>query len=272
MSAFTTQMQSELLYAINQIPELNDFGIGWVAMGRCEVLRKPVMPEGFQSWVIFKEEPEQDPATESAPKNDSNFVSELVDMGISCGGAILAGSVAVAGAGAAPLTAGTSLAVTALSYAASVAAAAQCGISAGRVLNEILAPSSNDILDSNEWVQRSSQVLDVITLAGGVASMGQAMKSTLRMSRTSSRPLKKILQGMNRGERKQLAKDLARYSGDATTRRQFIKLARAGKIPKVFTRKEVKKAVIERLLDTASGLLSIFGSSRSGVIHIYFTE
>ena len=140
-------------------------------------------------------------------------------------------------------------------------------MSAGRLLNEIFDPNANQILDSDPWVQRTSAALDAISIAGGAGSLGQAAKAAIRLSKTSGRPLVKIVQGMNRAERKRLAQDVAKYTNTATTRKQFVRLARSGKIPKIFTVQQVNSAVLSELLSSVSAGLSMIGSGNSGVIH-----
>jgi len=71
---------------------------------------------------------------------------------------------------------------------------------------------------------------------------------------------------MNRAERKRLAQDLARYAGEASTRRQFIRLARQGAVRSIFTRQEVNKAVIKQLLNAVSSGLTLAGSGAFGVL------
>lgn len=81
-----------------------------------------------------------------------------------------------------------------------------------------------------------------------------------------------VLKGMSRAERKRLAQDIAEYSGKAATRRQFIRLVRAGKFPKIFTQRQISNAVTERLLESIGSTLDIGGSAWSGMLHVYFTE
>ena len=80
---------------------------------------------------------------------------------------------------------------------------------------------------------------------------------------------------MTRAERKRLAQDLAQYTGQAPTRRQFIRLAREGKIPKLFARQQVNKAMFNELLTSISTSLDFASSARSGVIRqglVYLVE
>jgi hypothetical protein len=158
------------------------------------------------------------------------------------------------------------LAITALTWAGAVATAAQCGIATGRVINELFDPQANQILDGQAWVERTSQVLDVVSLAGGAASLGQAAQAAIRLSRTSGRPLRQVVQGMNRAERRRLAQDVARYTGQAQTRRQFIRMARQGRVPSIFSQQQVTAAVREQMFSVISTALGAAESGRTGTL------
>lgn len=269
MSGLSQSEASRMVAAIGRIRQLRGVGIGFVGRGMSQVLRQPATPSGFQTWIILRER--ELPTPSSGPpapltQAESQIGSELLNMGLSCGAMVAAGAASATGVAAAPVTGGASLAITVLVWAGAVATAAQCGIATGRVINELLDPRANDILDSEPWVQRSSQILDAISLAGGVASLGQAAQAAIRLGRTSGRPLRQILQGMNRAERRRLAQDIARYTNQATTRRQFIRMARQGRIPSIFTRQQVGRAVQEQLLSAISSALGITGSASSGVV------
>jgi len=257
---------------IDRVPQLRSFGIAFVGRGMSQIVRQPAMPNGLATWVVLKERNmELFPVTSStvpaAPTpSESNLGGELLMAGLSCGAAFFAGVAGAAGVAAAPVTGGASAALTVVVWAGSAATAAQCGMSTGRVLNEIFDPRANEILDSDPRVQRTSAALDAISVAGGVASLGQAAQVAIRLSRTSGRPLTQILKGMNRAERKRLAQDIARYTKTAATRRQFIRLARAGKVEKVFSTQRVNKAVLEQLLSSVSAGLTMIGSGSKGVI------
>jgi hypothetical protein len=163
------------------------------------------------------------------------------------------------------MTAGSSLTVTVLSWSALVASSTQCALGTWRVFNEWFDPDQNDELDSNWWYRITSDTLDAVAVAGGLACLGQAAQAALRLSRTSGRPLGQILRGMTRPKRKRLAKDLAHYAGEASTRRQFIRLARQGAVRSIFSRQEVNKAVINQLLNSVSSGLTLGGSGAYGV-------
>jgi hypothetical protein len=282
MAGLTQKQSKDLVGRLDRIQALRGIGIGFVGQGMCQVLRKPSMPRGLNTWIILQELTQEQTESFSTggtagerKKRESRLGFELLQMGLSCGATVLAGIAAAGSAVAAPVTAGTSGAVTVLAYSGAVATAAQCGISSGRVVNEIFDPGANDYLDSQAWFEATSNALDAISIAGGVASLGQAAQAIIRLSRASGKPIGQVLKGLSRAERKRLAQDLARYSGKAPTRRQFIRLARQGKLPKIIRREAISRSILNESLNSISTGLSMIGSGTSGVIHgliMYFVE
>ena len=288
--SLSAAQREHVVNAITNIPAFRDSGVAYSGQNMCQILHESTLPDGIQSWVILEEvdsfpdviftDSQTVSANDVAPAGQpSNIGSEVGMMVLSCGSAILAGAAATSGVAAAPLTGGGSLALTVLAYAGAVASAAQCGISIGRVFNELTVPVSNDILDSSEWYTTTADILDGVALAGGLASFGQAAQSAIRLSRTSGRPLRAIIRGMNRAERKRLAQDIARYTGRAETRRQFLRLARSGAIPRIFSRQEINRAVLSHLLESIGYALTITGSSAYGglinqhvLVHLFQQE
>jgi hypothetical protein len=264
MAGLTQKQSKDLVGRLDRIQALRGIGIGFVGQGMCQVLRKPSMPRGLNTWIILQELTQEQTESFSTggtagerKKRESRLGFELLQMGLSCGATVLAGIAAAGSAVAAPVTAG------------------QCGISSGRVVNEIFDPGANDYLDSQAWFEATSNALDAISIAGGVASLGQAAQAIIRLSRASGKPIGQVLKGLSRAERKRLAQDLARYSGKAPTRRQFIRLARQGKLPKIIRREAISRSILNESLNSISTGLSMIGSGTSGVIHgliMYFVE
>jgi hypothetical protein len=273
-----TELQARRIAAeVNHIQPIQQLGIVFEGQGQCRLIRESDMPVGLRTWIVLKEI--DDPvATAGTPKTiprDSHVGRELVNLGLSCGSAVLSGLAVAGGVGAAPLTAGASTTLTVLAWSSLVAGSVQCANSGWRVFNELVDPSKNDQLDSQRWYVVTSDILDAVSVAGGIAGLGQAAQAAIRLGRTSGRPLTQILRGMTRAERKRLAQDVAKYAGDATTRRQFIRLARQGRVPKVFTRTQVQSAVLSQTLNSIGNGLSLAGSGAFGVIRkvaVYYVE
>ena len=269
MGMLTEQQSRRILAELDRVPPTQSLGVAFEGRGQCRVLRNPAMPPGLRTWIVLKESDDgfaSSARSQEIIPRESHIGRELANMGLSCGSAVLAGFAVAGGVGAAPVTAGASTAISVLTWSATVASGLQCLNSGWRVFNEVFNPSINDGLDSEKWYTVTSDVLDAISVAGGIAGLGQAAQAAIRLSRTSGRPLMEILKGMNRAERKRLAQDLARYAGDAQTRSQFIQLAREGRVPSVFTRAQVEKAIISKTLDSIGNGMSLTGSAAFGVV------
>jgi hypothetical protein len=256
--------------------EFRGFGVAFVGRGQCRVLRRPDMPKGLGTWVVLEEPeslfPDPGPLPGSGrrlgppPPRPSRWVWEAVNTTLSCGSLVLTGLAAAGSAAAAPVTAGGSLIITGVAYAGAAASAAQCGMAAARLINEVYDPRNNDLLDSNWWYHAAGTTLDAISLAGGAASLGRSANVALRLSRASGRPVTQVLRTWTRAERKRLAQDIARYAGVAPTRHEFIRLVRANRIPKLFTAWQIRRAANIELLNVASTALTYLDSANFGVI------
>jgi hypothetical protein len=271
MAGLNLQESYSIQRKISEIPSLKSAGIAFNGRGMCQVVKGSPMPKGFQTWIVLSEV--KTPSGTGSrpalppPQVESQIASELLGMGLSCGSAVMAGVASIAGVAAAPLTGGASTAISVLAYAGALASAAQCGIAIGRIFNESVDPNLNQVLDRSEWMKATSDILDGISLAAAAASLGSVAQSAIRLSRTSGRPLHEIVRGMTRAERKRLAEDIARYTGKAQTRKAFIRMSRAGQIPKIFSQQQINDAVIEQLLNAVSSALDVAGSAKDGLIH-----
>jgi hypothetical protein len=143
----------------------------------------------------------------------------------------------------------------------------QCGNSGYRLFNEsdYGDPSKVAWLDSQEWYVQTSTALDVISLAGGVASLGATLKSVLTLSKAGT-PIKEVLKGLNRQQRKSLTEEIIRASNPGASNKVIKALVAAGKYPKRFSKLELSKAVSLQLKDAISATLSFSGSAASGVV------
>ena len=264
---------------MDAIPELKGAGIGYVGDGQCSILRKSTHASGMETYVVVET---TELATHERPANKlsnktyrSNLVKELAAMGINCGGAVLAGMATAGEIAAAPLTAGAPLMLVYLTGTASVTGSLQCGISIGRVLDSVIDPQLTATLDSIEWCRRTSDILDWIGVLGAVASLGQDAQAVIRLQRTSGRSFEEILRGMNRAERKRLARDLANYAGTRSNG-EYKALVRAGKLPSIFTQTQVTAALKSQLLSGVSSALGLAGSAQAGVLgrgySVYITQ
>jgi len=200
-------------------------------------------------------------------QDDSAFYTELVSSGLSCGAAVLSWIVVLGSAAAIPVSGGTSTAITVLSHGAAYASSLQCGNSVYRLVNEtnIGDSSTNAWLDSQDWYVRTTTALDVISVAGGVASVGATLRAvlTLRKAGTST---KEVLAGLNRQQRKRLTEEIIRANNPGINNKVLEALVAAGKYPKRYSNFEISTSVSLQLKDAIATTLSFGGSAISGVV------
>ena len=278
MSGLNYHQKQLLIEKIDIIEEFRDCGIAFIGNNMSMIVRESSLPEGFGFWIVIKEIEETDfeETNIDQAENSSNIGRELLNMGLSCGSAVLAGVAATKSAAAVPFTFGASGIVTALATSAALASSAQCGISSGRVINELYSPGINEQhLDSETWYNVSTHILDAISIIGSTAGLGQTARRVLQIRSSTGKSLNQIIKGLNRAERKRLAQDLARYNNVANTRRQFIRMSRAGEIPKLFTRHQINSLLTHELLNAIGTTLSYAGSGTGGAARsmiVHFAE
>lgn len=199
---------------------------------------------------------------------ESHVVFEATNAALSCTGAVLSWVVIVSGTIAVPFTAGTSAVAAGIAYTAATAASAQCVIGAVRTYSEVRRPGINDYLDSAEWFQIVSTVLDGLSLAG----VGSSAVTTLRLLRMvkvgTGKTFLSALKGLSRQERKALTAELLRMQDPRLTPK-LLKLKQAeGALAKRFTPTQLRHATITTIKDSLNASLGVVGSAVSGNIHI----
>lgn len=162
-------------------------------------------------------------------KRDSRFWSELLSTSLSCGAAALSW-VAVGGSGAAvPISGGASSVITVLSYTAATASTAQCINSGYRLFNEssLGNPETNVRLDSQDWYVHTMTALDTVSVLGATAAAGATLKMTLQLSKSGT-PVKEVLKGLSRQQRKSLTADIIRAQNPGISNKALKALVAAG--------------------------------------------
>ena len=317
MASLNDQQRLALIAAVDAQPALSgQTGVGFIGLGASRILREPLTPPGLQTWVVFRleETSSSGAASPSAAARrvdgftatgydvagsakappisggrgapDSAIRGELLSLGLNCGGAVLAGVVAAGSAAATPLTGGASLLVTTLSATAAVAAAASCGLSIGRVLNEIandprvrsrlddrLVPGRNESLDGWAPYRHASLALDAAQVASGVASLGSAARAAVNLGRAKRGQsfFDVVRGGMTREGRERLRfGTMDKRSLPAIWSRQDLKaLAKRGRIPHVLTATQVSRPVVSHLLESVAASMAFAESVRTGSLSVF---
>jgi len=172
-----TERQKQLLFEeIDRVPTFRGVGVAFVGEGQCRLLRKQAMPEGLRTWIVLQEEEEEVrvawPSQPAPPPRERHIGRELANMGVSCVSAGLAGVAEFGTVGAAPVTGGASLVASVLTWTTLVTSTLQCANGSWRLFNEIFNPEMNDALDSSEWYQFASDVIDAAADACAIGSLG----------------------------------------------------------------------------------------------------
>ncbi len=206
--------------------------------------------------------------SEITKQDKDRFYSELVSAGLSCGAAVLSWFVVVGSSVAIPVSGGTSTAITLLSYGAATASSLQCMNSGYRLYNEtdFGDASRNEWLDSQDWYQSTLTVLDVVSVAGGIASAGATIKTVINLQRSTGKGALEVLKGLTRQERKKLTEELIRAQNPGISNKTLKMMVNAGKYPKRFSNFEVSSAIRYQLKDAIGASLSFAGSATGGVI------
>ncbi|MBP6185181.1 MAG: hypothetical protein KA479_09590 [Saprospiraceae bacterium] len=262
----------------------NGLGIAYVGDGTCEGVRGSTMPFGYQTWIVFIEMEIPSESSNNEEKQNKTQLNdavnaaaggsvkgELISAGFNCTGAVLAGLASAAGVIAAPVTGGGSVVASVVTWTAGVAAAYQCGNSVGRVFNALFDPDSNAYLDHHSWFQLVDNTMEVISIATSLHGGSSAIGRLIRLRQSSGKSYLELVKGLGRQERKSLARELARYDG-VQSNNAFKRLVRSGRLPKIFSNKQISMSVVENFLGVVESALTLGKAGNDKIIKVYFAE
>jgi hypothetical protein len=257
------------LRELDRHPELKGSRVVLYDGSRLTVLREgPVYCEERQRAVVVKVGV-LDVALRSAAvaeRHDQRLYGELLNTGLSCSAAVVGWLVVLTGAGAAPMTGGTSMIVSKIALAGSVASTLQCVNAGVRLYNETHEPEDNDWLDSHAWYTATSDALDVLALAG-VAISGAASLQMVRVAqRTTGKSLVAVLKGLSRQERRRLTEEIIRSQNRGISNGRLKAMIRAGIYPSRYTGLQVSEGVRRQLMDALGASISFAGSATGGLV------
>ncbi len=204
--------------------------------------------------------PEQFQTQLQTGARERKVVGEAINASLTCLSAYLGWVVMFSGSIAVPFSAGASLALTAIGYAAATAGAGQCLMGGYRVHNELFDPDQNDWLDSNDTVQTVMGILDGVALLGvGGSSLNTVRFLQVRKAATG-KSWHELFHTLSRQQRKALAKELLLIKHPSLTAKQLKLQQAAGTAIKRFTPTEIQHAT-KTLIKDSIGALSGFSSS-----------
>ena len=197
---------------------------------------------------------------------DQRFHAELLNLGLSCGGVLLAWVGAAVSTGAAPITGGLSLLITAATSAATYAGYAQCAVAVVRTGAEFYDPEFNVDLDNNELYQQLSTAADIIGLAGVAATGASTLRAIHLMKRSTGKPLLQIVKGLSRQERKRLTEEILRsqHPGISNNKMKLMRLAKSA--PKRYAGDAISRGIRQQLFEVVGAMGNVTGSATGGVI------
>ncbi|WP_095183878.1 NAD synthetase [Pseudomonas sp. Irchel 3H9] len=198
---------------------------------------------------------------------ESQLWREAAGMALACSGAVIGIIVAKVGIASAPISAGSSLAISYIAYTAAAASALQCGNGIWRTYKELTNPSENDYYDSLSWYQAMTVALDGISLVGAGSTTFVTVKTVMTIKNTTGRNLTDILRRMSRQERAKLTYEVLRlqnprHSGEIIRLKQL-----AGTLPKRFNNGQLRQDLLIQLSDQVGAALAVTGSGLSGNIN-----
>lgn len=255
--------------AIDKRRETNGARVVYYDNVALSVLRigPPVCQSGLLAVVIRKGGKQLIPtSSEIAEARDKKFNAELLNLGLSCGGALLAWAVTATATGAAPVTGGTSLIIAKLSGVAGAAGTAQC-INAGvRMASETFYPAINEWLDGQDWYNATMLAMDGLSLVSAVAT-GAGTIRMVQMARSSTgKSLLTILKGLSRHERKRLTEEIIRVRNPGISGHELKVFVSRRLYPKRYANTEIQRGVASALLDATNAALGIVGSAVGGLV------
>ncbi|MGD8940891.1 MAG: hypothetical protein PVJ72_16010 [Gammaproteobacteria bacterium] len=264
--------QKEFFQRIDAIPELIGAGVIYTN-GATAVKLREFQPICYLNpvYVVLKEAPPLNKKTElqaeleSNPRN-SKLVGELVGAGLSCGAAALSWIVIVGASAAVPVSGGASTAVVVLTYSAAIASTAQCANSILRTGGEIVEPSLNDWLDSQEWYTNTTTALDIISVAGAAGAGFATIKTAITVRAATGQSFLTVLKGMSRAERKRLTEEIIRVNHPGISNGALKAMVRSRLYPKRYSNIQITEALKLQMKDALGATLSFTGSATSGVV------
>jgi hypothetical protein len=227
----------------------------------------PLSREDLVAVVVRKGGKELIPTSAEIQKaRDARFHAELLNLGISCGGALLAWVGTIVSTGAAPVTGGLSLIITATTTAATVAGYLQCGVAVARVGTTLYDPSLTVDVDNSDWYPVFSNIMDAVGLIGVAGTTAQVSKAVLLMKGATGKPFLEILKGLSRQEKKRLTEEILRSTNPGLSNAKMKLLQLAKKAPVRYPPKAISDGVRKQLMDSIGAVGNVTGSATGGLI------
>ena len=256
------ERKRKFLARIDAIPGMQNTGIVYHdQFGTTIVIREPSGDK--KKTLIVQEAPIIDPVE---PVNDK-LATDITNSILSCSAAIIGVVGILSGAVLVPFSGGASTAFVVLSYVGTAGSLGQCVNSTGRITAKLTGHSDKvDWLDSQEWYVYTTLALDGMSLAGVAGATATTIKTVLALKRASGgKTTMEVLKGLNREQRKKLAKEMAELQHPGITKTAMKKMFQTGAIPRRFTQVALTRELQLQILSVFGSGVSVIGSGFHGL-------
>lgn len=226
--------------------------------GNAEALREPQTAPVQNQYIVI------DVKTGSPEVSGREVMAEGAMTAINCTAAVVAAIVTLGGGVGAPFSGGTSLAISAVAGAATLATGASCINSGVRTYNALKYPGTNQRWDDMPAYKTSLQVLDGVSLLGVGASAVAARRAVKVLSNAGVHIPAALTGTVNRQEAARLTKEMIKLRRPNVSNSELKKLIRSGNEPKRYTRKEISMGALKSLKDSVAAGLSFLSSTLDG--------
>jgi hypothetical protein len=268
--------RNSLIQVVDRIPVLQGAGIAYIGDRQCSTIRKSDHKSGFRTYVVFQEADLQPSSFSNLPARSNttpqpigaptsgSIGSALLKAGIECGGVVLSATVTAASVAALPVSGGFTSVPLAIASSALLTASLSCGMSVGRLWNVGHDPDLNRILDKSEWYSVVGNIIEVIDLADAAHTGLKTITKYRALRKATSSSMVELLRGASRDDRKRIAEEMAIFTGEASSRRSFLRMVRQGRLPRLYEVKQIREEVAKTLLDAATSGTTIAESFLPG--------
>lgn len=251
-------IRQKVLQSANSVIELRPLGVVLAVDGSAAVLREPHAAPVQNQYIVI------DVKTGKPEISGREVLAEGAMTAINCTAAVVAGIVTLGGGAVAPFTGGSSVAVSVVGGAATLATGASCANSFMRTLNSVISPGVNQRLDQMPAYKTTLQVLDGVSLLGVGASAIAARRAVKVLSNAGVNIPAALTGNINRQQSTLLTKEMIKLRRPDVSNGELKKLIRSGKEPKRYSKQEISAGALRSLKDLIAAGLSFLSSSLDG--------
>ncbi|MBV1881907.1 MAG: hypothetical protein KUG82_09755 [Pseudomonadales bacterium] len=262
MATLPASAKSTILSSVNKAV-FPSMGVVVDVNGVSQIIREPSACFSDTNYIVVVVQVNEE---KESSIDYTNMWDELGLAGINCTAAVVAGVVTFGSGAASPFTGGTSLALTAVSYSATIATGTACAVSAIRTINSLTNPEINEVWDNSTAYQTSMTIIDGVSLLGVGASVAATVK-VMKILKQAGVSIRSATTGaVNRAGRKQLAKATLKVNRPGATAKELKQALGVSSQTKRLPKNVVTQGMVKTLRDSFAAGLSFFSSAFDGNI------